>query len=220
MLTVSKTEPWRQRLSAPTYRIGEAARYSHIAPQTVSHWRRGLPGYEKGQRLSYLDLIEVAVIAAFRKSGVSLERLRKARAYAADELDSPHPFVQYRWQTEGFHMMLKLSEIDSHASVDNLVVADKHGQIAWPEMVAERFSHFDYDDAGLVMVWHVLGRDNLVTIDPRMRFGVPSVEGVPTWVLEGRWQAGESIEDMEEDLGLSNQAVRDGLLFEGIQPAA
>ena len=104
MLAVSKTEPWRKRLALPTYGIGEAARYSHVAPQTVSHWRRGLPGYERGQRLSYLDLIEIAVIAAFRKSGVSLQRIRKARDYASHELDSQHPFVQYRWQTEGFHM--------------------------------------------------------------------------------------------------------------------
>ena len=191
VLAVSKTEAWRQRLFVPSYGVGEAARYSHISPQTVTHWRRGLPGYEKGQRLSYLDLIEVAVIAAFRKSGVPLDRIRKARAYATDELDSQHPFVQYRWQTEGFHMMLRLSEIDGDASVDNLVVADEKGQIAWPETVSERFSHFDYDDTGLVMVWHVLGRDNLVTIDPRMRFGTPTVEGVPTWILEGRWQAGE-----------------------------
>ena len=220
MLAERKTEPWRQRLVLPTYGIGEAARYSHIAPQTVSHWRRGLPGYEKGQQLSYMDLIEVAIIAAFRKSGVSLQRIRKARDYAANELDSQHPFVQYRWQTEGFHMMLRLSEIDCHTSVDNLVVADRHGQITWPEMVAERFSHFDYDDTGLVMVWHVRGRDNLVTIDPRIRFGTPTVEGVPTWVLEGRWQAGESIKEIGEDLGLSNKAVRDGLLFEGIQLAS
>ena len=220
MLAVRKTEPWRQRLVLPTYGVGEAARYSHIAPQTVSHWRRGLPGYEKGQRLSYLDLIEVAVIAAFRKSGVSLQRIRKARDYAANELDSQHPFVQYRWQTEGFHMMLRLSEIDCQTSIDNLIVADAHGQIAWPEMVAERFSHFDYDESGLVMAWHVSGRDSLVTIDPRVRFGTPTVEGVPTWVLEGRWQAGESIKEMEEDLGLSRQAVRDGLFFEGIQLAA
>jgi len=220
MLAVSKTEPWRKRLALPTYGVGEATRYSHVASQTVSHWRRGLPDYEKGQRLSYLDLIEVAVIAAFRKSGVSLQRIRNAREYAANELESQHPFVQYRWQTEGFHMMLRLSEIDSDTSIDNLVVADAHGQITWPEMVAERFSHFDYDDTGLVMVWHVWGRNNLVTIDPHIRFGTPTVEGVPTWVLGGRWQAGESIKDMEEDLGLSSQAVRDGLLFEGIQLAA
>ena len=220
MLTVSKTEPWRKRLEMPTYETGEAARYSHIAPQTVSHWRRRLPGYEKGRRLSYLDLIEVAVIAAFHKSGVSLQMIRKARAYASDELNSRHPFVQYRWQTEGGHMLLRLSEIDSHVSVDNLVVADEYGRVAWPDMVAERFSHFDYDDTGLVIMWHVWGRDNLVTIDPRIRFGTPTVEGVPTWALEGRWQAGESIKDMEDDLGLSNQAVRDGLLFEGIQLAA
>ena len=204
----------------PTYETGEAARYSHIAPQTVSHWRRRLPGYEKGRRLSYLDLIEVAVIAAFHKSGVSLQMIRKARAYASDELNSRHPFVQYRWQTEGGHMLLRLSEIDSHVSVDNLVVADEYGRVAWPDMVAERFSHFDYDDTGLVIMWHVWGRDNLVTIDPRIRFGTPTVEGVPTWVLEGRWQAGESFKDMEDDLGLSSQAVIDALLFEGIQLAA
>ena len=161
MLAVSKTEPWRQRLVLPNYGIGEAARYSHISPQTVSHWRRGMPGYEKGQRLSYLDLIEVAVIAAFRKSGVSLQRIRKARDYASNELDSQHPFVQYRWQAEGFHMMLRLSEIDSHTSIDNLVVADAHGQIAWPEMV---FSLKESSWPPEIFIYRIDNRGSLIKV--------------------------------------------------------
>ena len=56
-----------------------------------------------------------------------------------------------------------------------------------------------------------------VLIDPRIAFGAPMVNGVPTWAIRGRWIAGESIEDIEEDFSLDKNFVVDGLIFEGIK---
>ena len=112
--------------------------------------------------------------------------------------------------------MLDLRDIDEDALIGNLVAADKDGQVAWPEVVADRFTQFDYCN-DLALTWHVKGRDNLVVIDPRISFGAPTVKGIPTWVLKGRWDAGESIADIEDDFGLSEEEIRQGLVFEGIQ---
>ena len=218
-----KVEHWRRRLYLPAYRVSDAARYSGTATQTISYWRRqnegvgpALPRSRKGQGISYLELIEVAFVATFRAAGVPLQRIRKARAYAAQVLKSEHPFAELRWQTEGHHVMLDLRDIDEDALIGNLVAADKDGQVAWPEVVADRFTQFDYYN-DLAMTWHVKGRDNLVIIDPRISFGAPTVKGIPTWVLKGRWDAGESIADIEDDFGLSEEEIRQGLVFEGIQ---
>ena len=226
MLAERNVEPWRRRLYLPAYQVRDAARYSGTAPQTVSYWRyRGgelgpaLPGRVKRQPLSYLDLIEVAFVATFRGLGVPLQRIRKARAYAAQVLNSEYPFAEYKWLTEGHHVMLDLCELEDDATIDSLVVGDSSGQITWEEIVGERFAQFDYEQ-DLALIWHVRGRSNPVTIDPRISFGAPTVGGIPTWVLGGRWRAGESISDIQDDLGLSEEEISHGLDFEGIRLAA
>ena len=40
-------------------------------------------------------------------------------------------------------------------------------------------------------------------IDPRISFGAPMIKGVPTWVLKGRHEAGESIGDIRDDFSLT-----------------
>jgi DNA-binding transcriptional MerR regulator len=83
-------EPWRRGLTLPSYQIGEAARYAGISPQTVTAWHGGdkatLTTKDQRAALSYLQLIEVAVVAAFRKAGVTLKEIRAAREYVAKEL--------------------------------------------------------------------------------------------------------------------------------------
>ena len=228
MTTAHKVQSWRDRLSMPIYKNVEAARYSGITPQTVWNWRRHMPGYERGERLSYLDLIEVAFIAAFRNSGVSLRRIRRAREFVSERWNSQHPFVQRRWLTEGIHLMIELRELERGAKTDDLVVADEHGQLTWRNLIADRFDQFDYDDS-IVAAWHVAGRESKVVIDPQQRFGTPTVEGLPTWVVKGRWDAhlmnGQVeplavIHEIEEDFGITEKAVFDGLAFEGIDLAA
>jgi hypothetical protein len=93
-------EPWRRRLLLPAYQIGEAARYAQISTQTVVQWHKietaMLSQREKRAALTYFQLIEVAVVAAFRKSGVPLRRIRAAREWSAHALKSEHPFAEYR----------------------------------------------------------------------------------------------------------------------------
>ena len=226
MTAERNVEPWRRRLYLPAYRVGDAARYSGASAQAVTYWHRGrgalgpaLPGRAQRQPLSYLELVEVAFVATFRALGVSLQRIRRARAYAAQVLNAEYPFAEHAWLTEGHHVMLDLREVDDDAALDSLIVGDADGQIAWREMVGERFAEFDYEH-DLALIWHVGGRGKPVVIDPRVSFGAPTVRGVPTWVLKGRWSAGESVADIEDDFGLSEDEIRYGLDFEGLDLVA
>lgn len=214
--------PWLRRLYLPAYSIQEAAKYSKTNARVVSSWHYAggtlgpaLPGRERKRPLSYLQLIEVAFVATFRSLGVSLQRIRKAREYAAQTLAAEFPFAEYRWQTEGSHVLLDLSEIEKDTEIGRLIVADVGGQIAWQRLVGERFAQFDYEH-GLALVWYVAGRDAPVKIDPRIAFGAPTVHGIPTWAIKGRWLAGEPATDIQKDFGLDAESVRHALAFEGI----
>ena len=224
LTAVRGSEPWRRRLYLPAYQVRDAARYSQSTIRTVGYWHyRGgalgpaLPGRERRQPLSYLQLVEVAFVATFRALGLSLQQIRRAHDYAAQTFQSEYPFADYQWQTEGRHLLLDLKEVEREPVFDHLViVGDMHGQEAWQPMLGDRFAQFDYEQ-GLAIIWHVAGTESKVVIDPRVAYGAPTVSGIPTWSVRGRYIAGESLGDIEEDFGIAREQVEDALRFEGIE---
>ncbi len=225
IIAVRSAEPWRRRLFLPAYTVADTARYARTTPQTVYYWHFGgptigpaLPGREHRRPLSYLELIEVAFVTTFRALGLSLQKIRKAREYAAQTLNSEFPFAELKWKTEGQHMLLDLWKSEPDFEGKRLIIGDADGQVTWQDMVGDRFAEFDYQH-DLALIWHVAGRQSRVTIDPRIAFGAPMVRGIATWVLKGRWKAGESIEDIEEDFQLDKSGIEQGLQFEGIKVA-
>lgn len=222
----SPSEFWRARLFVPNYRISEAARYAHLSPQTVAKWH-GQPGTnrkstlstkEKGAALSYLQLIEVAVISSFRKSGIRLKKIEAAREYLSRHLQSEFPFAEYSFKTDGKELWMDYAQFEANAGDTTLLVASKGGQLAWSDVIG-RLQEFDYENNdGLAIRWRVAGVDSDIVIDPQIQFGAPAIEGVATWAFKARWQAGEPIDEIADDFGLPNSAVLQALRFEGIDP--
>lgn len=224
-MAVPAGEFWRSRLYVPNYRIREAARYAHLSPQTVAKWhtkpgsnrRSTLSTKEKGAALSYLQLIEVAVVSSFRKAGVKLRKIEAAREYLAKQMEVEFPFAAYRFKTDGKDLWMDYAQFEADAGDKTLLAASQGGQLAWGDIIG-RLHEFDYENnGGLAIRWHVAGRDQNIIIDPRIQFGAPSVEGVATWAFAGRWEAGEVLDDIADDFGVSNSDVLAALRFEGIE---
>lgn len=220
-------DSWKSRIDLPVYRIGAAARYARTNSQRVSYWHRGaglthaaaLPRMLDTRLLSYLELIEVAFVATMRELGISLPRIRRAREYATRELSLEYPFADHRWRTNGVNLLLGLTQIDPDAQVDDAIVGDQYGQMAWHGLVNERFAEFDYED-NLVLTWHPRGRESCVTIDPRVAFGSPTAGGIATWAIRARYEAGEPLDDIIDDFQLQKNQAIDALKFEGVSHAA
>ncbi|WP_126257714.1 DUF433 domain-containing protein [Bradyrhizobium sp. LVM 105] len=213
-------EPWRKRLHIPAYQVGEAARYAQLSPQTIVAWhkldgQRVLSEKERGERLSYLQLIELAVVAAFRKAKIPLKEIRAAREYVKRNLGSAHPFAEYQFKRYGKSLF---TEYEEEKGSRKLVKANQAGQLAWKEIVGPLLEEFEYEHEGVAIRWHVAGPSSPVIIDPRLSFGTPVVGGVPTWIVKGRFDAGETDRMIAEDFGLDVLAVREALKFEGVLP--
>lgn len=210
-MAVASKEFWKARLGTPNYEVGEAARYAHVHVQTVSRWQRSSTIRKRAARakLSYLQLIELAVVAAAKKAGMKLTDIRSARAYFSGAFDTDYPFATVRLMTDGVDLAAKAGA--------ELLIGNKGGQIAWKSVIGERFREFEYED-GLAARWHVAGADSPVLIDPRIRFGTPQVAGVPTWLVRDRWKTGEPLSEIVDDLSLNEPLVHSALRFEGINP--
>jgi len=207
--SVRSADYWKARLDVPNYDVGEAARYAHVHANTVSRWQRSstIGARPSRKKLSYLQLIELAVVAAAQDAGMKLADIRAARAYFAGAFNTDHPFATVRLSTDGVDLAAK-------AGAD-LLIGNKGGQLAWKAVIGQRFREFEYEE-GLAARWRVAGETSPVMIDPRVRFGAPHVSGVPTWLLKERWESGEPADEIEEDLNVSNPELVAALAFEGI----
>lgn len=209
---------WEKRLYLPAYQVKAAASYAGVTSQTVRNWQRNAgPGVsishrDPGSALSYLQLQELAIVSAMRKLGVKLSTIRSARDYLSSMLETEFPFADERVKSDGQDILVPLSHTLKESETRVLLVANKNGQYAWPEIIGERFEQFDYEK-GIALKWNLSG-DHRVVIDPRVSFGAPTVHGVATWAIKGRETAGESIEEIAEDFGLEVSDVRAALEFE------
>jgi len=218
------TALWRERLNVPAYRVFEAARYARTSQQTIGNWER-IRGNRigaistRGERegLSYLQLIEVGVVAAMRKSGVTLEKIRQAREYLCSEFETDFPFARYRFKTDGKSLLMDYDQV-AKSDKDKLLALNENGQLAWNEILSALLHEFDYDsEIGTVIRWRVAGYDSPVRLDPRIAFAAPHVNGVATWILRERWKSGESLADIAEDYELPLDQVSSALHFEQIE---
>lgn len=225
MPSTQSAEPWRRRLYIPSYRIGEAARYARTSPQTVANWHkvRGtrpltLTKREPRSEISYLQLIEVGVVAAMRDAGITLAKIREAREYIANEFQSEHPFAEYRFKTDGKQLFIEYDQITGTKDSDKLLAVNKRGQLAWTEILRQRLKEFEYEGDHIVIRWKVAGAASPVVVDPRISFGTPSVKGIATWLIKERWIVGESIDDIATDFDITGKLIVSALKFEDITP--
>lgn len=212
---------WRTR---PTYTIGQAAKLAGTSPANVRRWLYGYqaPGHKMrpvfGRRakdkdgpveVSFLELAEIVVVRAFRRKGVTLERLRRAHAFAREQLGMSHPFASLKLRTDGVHVLHEFEESEPGAS---LLVLDKYGQWTLPGAVVRTLEEFDFE-ADLAARWFPKGHDIPIVIDPRFAAGKPTVagSGVTIETIYKRWKSGEKIDFIAEDYELDEEVVKKAL---------
>ena len=189
-------ESLQRCLYSPAYRIREGAHLAETQPQTLSRWFRGerpvVEGKPNRAALSYLQLVEGAFVASFRSLGVSLQDIRKARAYLSQVFEAEFPFAQLELKTDGFSIF---KELDSPNDKLGFLIANRSGQEIWKALAAKRIHQFDYDEEyGLALRWYPRGHDVPILVDPQISFGAPILEdtGIATWALAARVRGGRT----------------------------
>lgn len=208
----------------PAYQVKDAAKYARISAQTILNWQKArgentapISNREDGHLLSYLQLIEVAIVAAMREAGVSLNTIRDAREFMGQRLKSEFPFAQHGFKTDGKNILMNLSDFDKGESRDKLIIVSKGGQLGWKPILEDKLKEFEYHkNSGVAIKWHVRGTSSSIVIDPQVSFGAPTVRGIPTWTIKGRLDAGESVDDIADDFSIKKSDVKSALEFEGV----
>ena len=211
----------------PLYGIVEAARYLGIPASTLRTWIRGRtfpkakgagysppvvqPAEEKGlYRLSFNNLIELYVLRALRtRHAVKLPDIRKALDYAEKELGIKRLLIHPKLRTTGGDLFLDY--------YGQLISLNRSGQLALKEVLKHALERIEWEDelpARLYLQLPTRPERRSITVDPRIRYGLPAVRGVETRVLAARVDAGESLEDVAADYGIPYEDVIDAIVFE------
>jgi hypothetical protein len=162
----------QQRFSVPLYSVSEAARYVGVPVSTFTTWGRGYvrrrpSGVDsvgipivtfvgdagEGAVVPFIGLAEGLVLAAFRRAGVPLQRVRPALQRIQDELGVEHALASRRLYTDGAEVLYDFAEESGDTpegrSARELVVI-RHGQRVFAEVVEAYLHRVEFARDGYV----------------------------------------------------------------------
>lgn len=213
----------------PAYAIAEVARFVRIPVPTLRCWitdcscdppagrRRVEPLIVAAGRegLSFVNLIEAHVLTAIRRQhAIQMPKIRSALHWLRRDMGSKHPLAEERFETDGIDIFVRRGII---------LNASRRGQVAMNDVVNIYLRRIEHDDAGRARVLFPFTRSTAeieqpkeIVIDPLVTFGRPVIFGtrVDTATVLERFEAGESTQEIADDLGLSVQQINEAVRCE------
>jgi len=201
------------------YTFAEAARILGVEYRTLRRWATGYSSRgvtheplfhaelvdEDVPSLSFLDLAELYFIQEVVNHGVPGVQIRAAARNAASIIGTAHPFSTARFGALGRQVVL----LDDDGLVD--IESLQNEMLA---IVNEHVRFFEFE-AGAIRRWHPFGNDRGIVLDPRRRFGAPTIRGrVSVDIVIGLLSAGDSSEFVASLYDLSENDIEDAIAWQ------
>jgi uncharacterized protein (DUF433 family) len=211
----SKHRQIPEAFNRPLYPLTEVALYTRVPPSTVRSWvdSRGMiePAGRKPATLSFLNLVEVFVLAAIRrKHGVSMSKVRRAVRYVSERMDVNRPLVYQEFRTDGVDLFVE--------QLGRLENASRSGQLAIKEAMNNRLSRIEWANGLAARIFPFsrqseLGDPRLIVIAPGIGFGQPVLAGtgVRVSIIRDRFRAGEAASDLAGDYGVEIGKIEEAI---------
>ncbi|MGA2210372.1 MAG: DUF433 domain-containing protein [Acidimicrobiales bacterium] len=233
-LEVVKTPKHDIRFDLPLYTVAEAARALDVPPTTLSTWAFGyvrkptgrrehrgepvvtaFPG-PQGPRIPFVGLAEGMVLAAFRQSGVSLQRVRPALSVLASDIGIEHALASKRLYTDGAELLFDHAAQlagDEGDAVRELVVI-RSGQRVFSAIIEAYLRRIDYSSDGYARLIRLPAYERAeVVADPDRAFGQPIFArgGARVSDVLDRFWSGDDIQTLSEEFGIPKPEIEDVL---------
>jgi uncharacterized protein (DUF433 family) len=211
----------------PFYSVREASLCLNLNAATLRTWAIGRTyAVQSGRRtagallelpdrrvpmLSFINLMEAQFLKALRREHeLSLQQIRKALEALPGYHPRPHPLAFVDFLTDGVDLFVE--------KFGKLIDLNRPEQILIEKMLESNLRRIERDKTGPVRFFPVVVSDSErpVVVDPRIAFGHPVVTGtrVRTEIISGRVAAGDKVEAVAGDLGLTKEQVEQAVAFE------
>jgi len=223
------------RFDAPLYTVAEAARALDVPPSTFATWAKGYVRRPAGRKpvtgapvvtafdvkpgdvaVPFVGLAEGMVLAAVRRVGVPLQRVRPALEVLAREIGMDHALASRSLYTDGAELLFDFAQHanGAEAQAASELVVVRSGQRVFRDVIDEYLRRITYADDGYAELIRLPGYDRAEIIaDPSRSFGQPIfVHGAARLsdVLERFW-AGDDIETLSSEFGVPAVEIEDAL---------
>lgn len=222
------------RFDVPLYTVTEAARALDVPSTTFGAWTKGYVRRPRGRgdvhgepvvtafvaargqpSVPFVGLAEGLVLAAIRRSGVPLQRVRPALAVLQRELGIHHALASRRLYTDGAEVLFDYGASSAaDAGVVGQLVVVGNGQRMFAEVMANYLQRVDYDPAdGYATQIRIPAYGGEVVCVPRRSFGraIFVRGGARVADVLGRFQTGESLDDLSDEFGVPRADLEDAL---------
>lgn len=225
------------RFGVPLYTVAEAARIVDVPVSTLATWAQGYvrrfpnrPDVIGGAIITYLEpsgprspsipfvgLTEATVLAAVRRSGVPMQRIRPALQDLKKNLGLDHALASRSLYTDGAELLYNYGEAhsdteDGRAALQLVVV--RSGQRVFTKAIEEYLRRIEYGSDGYAKLIHVpVYCQAEVVVDPTRSFGAPIFERGGSRVDDvlQRFWAGESLDELTTEFGVPTDQLEDVL---------
>lgn len=215
-------------LLAGFYSPADASRLLQVATPKLRGWLNGWSSstagpivyrdFKNSRTISFLDLMEMRFIEAFRRQGVPMQTLRKAASRARKEWGAPHPFAlsKARYLTDRRNVFAQIAEQEKDRVTWDMA-SGQHEM--WEVIEATIAKGVEFDPTSdLARRWYPLPAEfPNIGIDPAIAFGKPALaeERIPTAAIHRMWRAeGGSISRVAEAFEISHDAVLAAVEYE------
>lgn len=223
------------RFDTPLYTVAEGARALDVPASTFATWVKGYVRRPPGRKrvvgapivtalevrpgepaIPFVGLAEGMVLAAVRRAGVPLQRVRPALEVLAKEIGVAHALASRALYTDGAELLFDYAQHapgPEAAAASELVVV-RSGQRVFHEVVADYLRRIDYAPDGYARLISLPAYDKArVIADPKRSFGQPIFahgSARLSDVLERFW-VGDDIETLSEEFGVPAVEIEDAL---------
>jgi uncharacterized protein (DUF433 family) len=225
------------RFDVPLYTVAEAARYLDVPDSTLREWvngyrRRGgarpdvtgtplltsVPSSGgRGPVIPFIGLAEGLVLAAMRRSGVPLQRVRPALARLDQEFGLHHALASKRLFTDGAEVLFDYAEHTNDpeaARATRELVVVRNGQRVFNDIVDSYLRRIEFADDGYARVISLPAyRVAKLLVDPERGFGQPVFArgGARLEDALSMFRAGESLEIVADEYGIPMDQLEDAV---------
>ena len=220
----------RDMIGVGLYTVPEAARLAGVPARRIRRWVRGYryrardgaeaaseplwradtPATDTTVGLSFLDMMEVRMVNAFRGHGVSWAVIRDAARHACELFHDNHPFTMRRFRTDGNRIFGEAAEGQGERVMD----MNRRQWVSKPIVQRSLFDGIEFEDGQAARWYPAKGRK--VVVDPARSFGRPVLTdyGVPTEALFAAFKVEGSVDKVSRWYDVPKPAVRAAIDFE------
>jgi uncharacterized protein (DUF433 family) len=222
-----------RRFTQPLYTVSGAARLVGMPPSTLANWAKGYEhrfpnratvskgpvitavesAFPGAPTIPFIGLVEAMVVQAFRRTDLSLQRIRQTLAVLADQGELHNALASQKLYTDGAEILYDYARDVGDGQLGLLTVV-RSGQRVFHDIVDAYLQriHFDHDPWATEVVVPVTDRE-LLRIRPDVASGDALFMhgGAPLSAVVSRFRAGEPVGSIAGDYGVPVDEIHEAL---------